>query len=296
MVLDALTPRPHSRLELPKPPPPPPPPPQRTTALDARGPVSDAVQRRVSPEGVTEARRSIDAATPLRAPTEGVRTPDGAQPARDLVNPGADPGATETRPRPPARASRTSRSATALEQKHRQPAAAAQTRLSGRQQADMQRFQQHYQQNRARYEEVARRTNMPPEMIAALHWRESNGNFNTYLHQGDPLGRPAQNHPRNIPVFHNWEDAATHALNQKRSTQEALGITRTTTDPAKLAAYAETYNGLGYHNRGVPSPYVYAGTDQYQRGKYVADGRYDPRHVDQQLGVLAMLRALGPAR
>lgn len=284
MALEALTPRPLSRIEQPKPPPPPPPPPQRTAALDARAPVSDAVARRISPEGVTEARRSIDSPAALRAPVDGVRAPAGTLPARDLLN----PGSTETRPRAPGR------TPAALETKHQQPASDARTRLSPTQQADMTRFQQNYQANRGRYEEVARRTNMPPEMIAALHWRESNGNFNTYLHQGDRLGRPAVNQPRNIPVFHNWEDGAAHALGQKRATQEALGITRTTTDPAKLAAYAETYNGLGYHGRGVPSPYVYAGTDQYQRGKYTSDGRYNARHVDQQLGVIPMLRAITP--
>lgn len=289
MALEALTPRPLSRIEQPKPPPPPPP--QRTASIDARAPVSDAVTRRVSPEGVSEARRSIDAPASLRAPVDGARGPAGTLPARDLVNPGANPGSTETRPRPTGRAGRTP---AALEAKHQQPANDARTRLSPTQQRDMTRFQQNYQANRSRYEEVARRTNMPPEMVAAIHWRESNGNFDTYLHQGDPLGRRAVNHPRNIPVFHNWEDGATHALHQKRATQEALGINRTTTDPARLAAYAETYNGLGYHGRGVPSPYVYAGTDQYQRGKFTSDGRYDARHVDQQLGIIPMLRAITP--
>jgi lysozyme family protein len=30
----------------------------------------------------------------------------------------------------------------------------------------------------------------------------------------------------------------------------------------------------------VASPYVWAGTDQYQSGKYVRDGVYDPNVVD----------------
>lgn len=33
-----------------------------------------------------------------------------------------------------------------------------------------------------------KRTGVPARPIAALHWRESSGNFNTYLHQGAPLG------------------------------------------------------------------------------------------------------------
>jgi hypothetical protein len=52
------------------------------------------------------------------------------------------------------------------------------------------------------------------------------------------------------------------------------------------------YNGLGYASKGVPSPYLWAGTNQYSSGKYVADGKHDPNHVDQQLGCVAMLLSM----
>jgi hypothetical protein len=42
----------------------------------------------------------------------------------------------------------------------------------------------------------------------------------------------------------------------------------------------------------LPSPYVWAGTDQYKTGKYVADGRFDPNVVDSQLGCAGMLLAM----
>ncbi|CCE04148.1 conserved hypothetical protein [Bradyrhizobium sp. STM 3843] len=54
----------------------------------------------------------------------------------------------------------------------------------------------------------------------------------------------------------------------------------------------EQYNGLGYARRGVPSPYVWAGTNQYQSGKYVRDGVYDPAVVDRQLGCAGLLMAM----
>jgi lysozyme family protein len=153
-------------------------------------------------------------------------------------------------------------------------------------------FRQNYEANRARYEDVGRRTNTPPELVAALHWRESTGDFGTYLHQGDPLGRPPRNVPRDIPTFHDWESAAVHAMQRFDGTRQTLGVDGTTTDLARLSAFAEMYNGLGYRARGAPSPYVYAGTDRYDRGKFVADHRYDPQHVDRQLGVAAMIDAL----
>ena len=59
-----------------------------------------------------------------------------------------------------------------------------------------------------------------------------------------------------------------------------------------MADFAERYNGLGYRNKGLPSPYVWAGTDKYTSGKYVADGVFDPNYVDQQLGVMLMIKSI----
>jgi hypothetical protein len=54
----------------------------------------------------------------------------------------------------------------------------------------------------------------------------------------------------------------------------------------------EAYNGLGYFKRGVPSPYLWAGTDQYKSGKYVRDGVYDPSVSDVQPGCAGMILAM----
>lgn len=153
-------------------------------------------------------------------------------------------------------------------------------------------FKETYGENMDRYAAVAEQTGVPPELIAALHYRESSMKFGTYLHQGDPLGRKAVNHPNNIPIFDEWEEAAVHALNQKSGVRDALNMNEHTTDPAALATYAERYNGLGYHNRGKESPYVYSGTDVYEGGKYVRDGVYDPKVWDRQPGVMALIASL----
>ncbi|TNE85227.1 MAG: hypothetical protein EP330_26220 [Deltaproteobacteria bacterium] len=160
-------------------------------------------------------------------------------------------------------------------------------------------FKKTFAANQGRYEAVAAQTGIPARLIAALHFRESSMRFDTYLHQGDPLGKPAVNHPANIPVFHVWEDAAVHALTGKSSVRDAVGMDASTTDETAIATFAERYNGLGYHYKNKPSPYVYAGTDVYRGGKYVRDGVYDPNVWDRQPGVMAMLRSLdeemGPA-
>jgi len=51
----------------------------------------------------------------------------------------------------------------------------------------------------------------------------------------------------------------------------------------------ERYNGIGYAARGLASPYLWSGTDQYIRGKYVADGVFDPSVVDKQLGCAGLI-------
>lgn len=55
---------------------------------------------------------------------------------------------------------------------------------------DINNFQKVYKSNKAIYEEISRRKGIPPESITAIHYRESGCDFNTYLHNGDPLGQP----------------------------------------------------------------------------------------------------------
>ncbi|MFL6814014.1 MAG: hypothetical protein ACJ8EK_08230, partial [Bradyrhizobium sp.] len=88
--------------------------------------------------------------------------------------------------------------------------------------------------------------------------------------------------------FKSWEDAAVDALVlcppfAARNEDWSIGGTLT---------LLETYNGLGYASRGIPSPYLWAGTDQYTSGKYVRDGLYDPNAVDKQPGCAGLLMAM----
>jgi lysozyme family protein len=142
--------------------------------------------------------------------------------------------------------------------------------------------------NKARYESVAKATGVPWDVIAVIHYRESTNSFAGVLHNGQKIigtGKKTTLVPKGRGPFKTWEEAAIDALvnchpflakNKDWSLANTLD---------KL----EAYNGLGYKNKGVPSPYLWAGTDQYVKGKYVADGKYDPNHVDKQLGVAPIL-------
>lgn len=134
------------------------------------------------------------------------------------------------------------------------------------------------------YKEVEEATGVPWAFIGALHYRESSNNFKTHLHNGDPLtartfhvpaGRPADGEP---PFT--WVASAIDALEYEHFN----GKTDWTLE--NICDRGERYNGLGYRNMGKPSPYLWSGTNNYVRGKYVADGQYDPSTIDRQAGII----------
>ena len=129
---------------------------------------------------------------------------------------------------------------------------------------------------------------MPWAAIAVIHERESSQDWTASLAQGDPWNRVSVHVPAGRGPFGSWEEAAIDALVScapyaARNRDWSIGGTLT-----KL----EEYNGLGYAARGAPSPYLWAGTDQYVSGKYVRDGVYDPNVVDSQLGCAGLLMAM----
>ena len=145
--------------------------------------------------------------------------------------------------------------------------------------------------NKPRYEAVSNALKekgytIPWEFIAVAHNRESGGDFQTYLGNGQSLKKKTTIVPKGRGPFATWEEGAIDALlyappYAAKNTDWSIGGTLT-----KL----EEYNGLGYARMDKPSPYLWAGTNQYSKGKYVADGKYDPDVVDQQLGVAGLLK------
>lgn len=160
--------------------------------------------------------------------------------------------------------------------------------------------------NKHRYIEIVRRlralgSNMPDEawvFIAVAHERESSMDFNTHLGQGDPLTRngipvktvhvPAGRGPFTGPDA--FEKAAVDAL-----WYCAPYATRMNKDwtIGGMLTYLERYNGLAYANAGIPSPYIWAGTDQYKSGKVLVDhGPIVMSFVDPQPGCAGLLLEL----
>ncbi|MGW1422689.1 peptidoglycan-binding protein [Bradyrhizobium manausense] len=145
--------------------------------------------------------------------------------------------------------------------------------------------------NKGRYLAIARQAGMPDiawVFIAVSHYRESSQDFSKSLAQGDPWNRVSTHVPAGRGPFKSFEDAAVDALVKcspyaARLKDWSIGGTLTN---------LERFNGTGYANRGLPSAYVWAGTDQYEAGKFVADGVYDPNKVDKQLGVAGLIMTM----
>lgn len=143
------------------------------------------------------------------------------------------------------------------------------------------------------YIAIQQATGVPWFFTGPVHYRESNLDFGTHLHNGDPLrartvhvpaGRPIKGNPP-FTFIESAEDALSmspHALNKIRPEEWTL---------ERLLYETERYNGFGYFGRGN-SPYLWSFTTEYIQGKYVADGQYSSSAVDAQCGTVAILKEL----
>lgn len=140
---------------------------------------------------------------------------------------------------------------------------------------------------KARYQTVEKETGVPWFFIAVVHERESSQNWNTQLGQGDPLNRVSVHVPKGEGPFKTWEAGAVVAMHDypcaARNKDWTVG---------PFLTLLEQYNGLGYFERGIPSPYVWSGTDQYHSGKYIGDGVFNAHTVDVQDGCAGILLAM----
>jgi lysozyme family protein len=167
--------------------------------------------------------------------------------------------------------------------------------------------------NKDRYIDVERASDgVPYPLLGVLHDRESSMDFNTYLGNGQRLNMRTTIEPDGRGPFCQTLPATQAQF--KAGCLDALKIdgligVRQDTDRwepgrfwgswpiEKMIFYAEKLNGLGYWYKGMPSPYIWGGSNIQVRGKYVSDGVFDPNEMDTQLGcapILWMIGALDP--
>lgn len=130
---------------------------------------------------------------------------------------------------------------------------------------------------------------VPWYLIAVLHLRESSSDFSTYLGNGEPLNRVTRLVPKGRGPFKSFYDGAMDAL-RIDGLSSVLDWRL-----EKTLYYTELYNGPGYYNHGLPSPYLWGGTDQQRKGKFTSDGRWDASVMDMQPGCAPIIRMLSEA-
>lgn len=128
---------------------------------------------------------------------------------------------------------------------------------------------------------------IPWQLIGAIHYRESDLDFSTHLHNGDPLTARTYHVPAGRPIDgdppYSWVDSAIDALEMK-GWQKVKDWTL-----PYIAYKAEEYNGFGYRAHNVSDPYLWSGTNDYDKGKYVSDGNFDASVVDRQMGIMPII-------
>lgn len=145
-------------------------------------------------------------------------------------------------------------------------------------------------QGQPTYAQLGAELSIPWAFIGVIHALECGFNFTTHLHNGDPLGArtvrvPAGRPLAGTPPF-TWSQSARDALMQKGYHQiDDWSV-------AHMLYLLERYNGMGYRRRGVPTPYLWSFSNVYEKGKFVADGRFDAEAVSRQCGAVPMLKAV----
>jgi lysozyme family protein len=159
--------------------------------------------------------------------------------------------------------------------------------------AELTRLTTKVNNNRKMYENVERAIGVPWQMVAVIHIREAGeqdiGRWTGVLHNGENIvgtGRKTRLVPAGRGPFATWLDAAVDAL-------KLQGFDKYTDWTIARVLWAlEPFNGYGYRNKGLRSPYIWASTNHQQLGKYVRDGVFDANVMDSQIGCAALLKYL----
>jgi lysozyme family protein len=139
---------------------------------------------------------------------------------------------------------------------------------------------------------------VPWWFIGLCDLRECNLNPKGCLHNGELIigtGRMTSIVPKGRGPFATKQDSIRDSLQLEHLDSE------TDWSVGKTLFRLEGYNGFGYRNKGVPSPYLWSHTNHYadgswdddpKGGKYIADHVWKADVYDKQIGACAVLKAL----
>jgi len=144
--------------------------------------------------------------------------------------------------------------------------------------------------HKAIYDGIASEVNVPWYFVSIIHCMEGSLDFNTHLHNGDPLTARTVQVPAGRPIKGNppfsFHESAVDALQF-----DHLIPLLDTSVPGMLFAF-ENYNGFGSRAHDINSPYLWSFSNHYTKGKFIRDHVFDPNAVSNQVGAAVLLRRI----
>jgi len=149
--------------------------------------------------------------------------------------------------------------------------------------------------NKVTYQIVEQKRGLPWPMIACIHRREGDGNFATYLGNGQLLTEKTTEVPADRGPFtgpNAFIDGCLDAIDYEK--WGAISDWRL----EKQLYYMLLFNGVGSESWGHPSSYIWGGTSIQQPGKWIRDHVWSSTVMDPQPGcapLLWMIAKLDPS-
>lgn len=144
---------------------------------------------------------------------------------------------------------------------------------------------------RKAYEAVAEETCVPWYFTAIIHGMECSFDMTSHLHNGDSLKAKTWQVPKGRPTPwlppSDWVSSACDALRYDKLDEKPDWAL------ANMLYRWEAYNG--WRSRllyKINTPYLWSFSNQYTKGKFVADNVWDANAVSKQCGAAVMLKAL----
>jgi lysozyme family protein len=146
--------------------------------------------------------------------------------------------------------------------------------------------------NKFTYSVVESKTRIPWQMIACIHRREGDAEFNTYLGNGQLLSEKTTEVPADRGPFtgpNAFIDGCVDAIHYEK--WDTISDWRV----EKQLYYMLLFNGVGTEAWTPPRPssYIFGGTNIQMPGKWVADHKYSSTVMDPQPGCAPLLWMIG---
>lgn len=141
-----------------------------------------------------------------------------------------------------------------------------------------------------RYIQVEARAEAPWAVIGIIHMLECGCSWNRQILNGEFWNLKTRNWPPGLGPWESWEESAVCGMLRFRKRYPQKWTIGT------IGLFLERWNGMGYAARGKNSPYLWSMSNHgVGVGKFVADGKYSPTAVSDQVGAMVLLKLIEEA-